>query len=81
MTHVSHRTIPQLLGFADTSLTDTRIIPIGFYAGFEGFTCNKFLEVDVCCITGSNGSFKRVLLALGTSLRRRLGSVIILRRE
>lgn len=79
MTHVSHRAIPQLLGFADTSLTDTLIIPIGFYAGFEGFTCNKFLEVDVWCITGSNGSFKRFLLALGASLRR-LGSAIILRR-
>ena len=37
MTHVSHRTIPQLLGFADTSwtLTDARVIPIGFYADFD----------------------------------------------
>jgi hypothetical protein len=37
MTHVSHRAIPQLLGFADMSLTLTnaRVIPIGFYPGFE----------------------------------------------
>jgi len=72
MTHVSHRTIPQLLGFADGSLTLTNalLIPIGFYAGFERFTCDKFFEDDVWCIAGS-----------GASLRRRLGSVITLRRE